>query len=90
MIIMFRNDPRDLTATLAEMEYRARQLTNFNQTEAKQKMQEWIANDRRFDGYDHQRLVERVQLSKSNGAALELDDPQLKKGGQPRPLDRRW
>ena len=87
---MFRNDPRDLAATLAEMEYRARQLTNFNQVEAKGKMQEWIANDRRFDGYDHQRLVERVQLSKSNGACLELDDPQLKKGGQPRPLDRRW
>ena len=43
-----------------------------------------------FDGYDHQRLVERVQLSKSNGAHLELDDPQLKRGGSPRPLDRRW
>ena len=42
---MFRNDPRDLAATLSEMEYRARQLSNFNQVEAKQKMQEWVAND---------------------------------------------
>jgi hypothetical protein len=87
-MIMFRNDPRDLAATLSEMEYRARQLTNFNQIEAKEKIKEWIQNDRRFDSYDPQRLTERVQLSKNNGAVLELDDPQLQRGGQPRPLDR--
>jgi hypothetical protein len=61
---------------------------DFNQTEAKQKMTEWLANDRRFDAFDPQRLIERVQLSKNNGAVLDLDDPQLQRGGQPRPLDR--
>jgi hypothetical protein len=85
---MFRNDPRDLAATLSEMEYRARQLSNFNQIEAKEKMTTWIQNDRRFDGYDPQRLAERAQASKYNGASLDLDDPQLKRGGEPRPLDR--
>jgi hypothetical protein len=87
---MFGNDPRDLARTLSEMEGQARQKTNFNQIEAKQKMKEWLAQDRRFDHYDATRLIERVQLSKYNGAVLELDDPQLLKGGQPRPLDRRW
>jgi len=87
---MFGKDQRDLTATLSEMEYWARQKSNFNQTEARQRMAEWLQQDRRFDGFDHSRLVERVQLSKSNGAVLDLDDPQLLKGGQPRPLDRRW
>ena len=72
---MFRNDPRDLAATLSEMEYRARQLTNFNQPEAKAKMAEWLANDRRFDAYDAQRLIERVQLSKNNGAVLSWTIP---------------
>jgi hypothetical protein len=85
---MFGKDQRDLTATLSEMEYFARQKSNFNQVEAKQRMVEWLAHDRRFDAYDPQRLVERVQLSKNNGAVLDLDDPQLKRGGEPRPLDR--
>ena len=87
---MFGTDPRDLVRTLSEMESLARQKTNFSQTEAKQKMVEWLAHDRRFDAYDAQRLIERVQLFKHNGVVLEMDDPQLLKGGQPRPLDRRW
>jgi hypothetical protein len=86
---MFGTDPRDLARTLSEMETLARQKSNYNQTEARQTMAEWVAQDRRFDGYDTQRLVERVQLHKFNGAVLELDDPQLRKGGQPRPLARR-
>jgi hypothetical protein len=87
---MFGNDPRDLARTLSEMETQARQSSNYNQVEAKQKLAEWLAHDRRFDAYDTNRLIERVQLHKYNGAVLELDDPQLFKGGQPRPGDRRW
>jgi hypothetical protein len=87
---MFGTDPRDLARTLSQMESQARQASNFSQTETKQKMAEWLSHDRRFDAYDPQRLIERVQLSKYNGAVLELDDPQLLKGGEPRPLDRRW
>jgi hypothetical protein len=88
---MFDIDPRDLAATLSQMETQARQKANFDQNEAKQKMAEWLANDRRFDSYDPARLIERVQVCKSNGAHLDLEDPQLMKGGQPRPLDRsRW
>ena len=85
---MFSKDEKDLARTLAEMEYFARQKSNWNQVEAKQKIVEYVTQDRRFDGFDANRLAERVQLSRSNGASLSLDDPQLKKGGQPRPLDR--
>jgi hypothetical protein len=87
---MFGKDAGDLAATLTQMETLARQKCNFNQVEAKQKMREWLATDRRFDAYDPQRLIERVQLHKSNGSVLELDDPQLLKGGAPRPGDRHW
>jgi hypothetical protein len=57
---MFGKDQRDLAATLSQMESLARQKTNFNQIEAKAKMAEWLAHDRRFDAYDAQRLIERV------------------------------
>jgi hypothetical protein len=87
---MFGKAERDLTRTLSEMEYEARTKCNYNQTEARQRMAQWLADDRRFDNYDHARLIERVHLNKSNGAVLELDDPQLLKGGAPRPGDRHW
>ena len=57
----------------------ARDRCNAHQGEAKQKMIEWLANDRRFDQYDKERLVERVNLCRYNGATLDLDDPQLKR-----------
>ena len=66
----------------------AKQRSNFDQNEAKRQMVEWLGQDRRFDNFDHGRLVDRVRLCTSNGAQLDLTDPQLQKGGQPRPLDR--
>lgn len=87
---MFGKAQRDLILTLSQMETQARQATNFHQGEAKQKMAEWLAQDRRFDSYDPERLIDRVQLHKHNGAQLDLTDPQLKRGGQPRPLDHKW
>ena len=88
---MFDTDARSLASTLSQMETQARQKANFDQTVAKQKMAEWLANDRRFDSYDPMRLVERVHVCKAQGAHLDLEDPQLMRGGQPRPLDRsRW
>ncbi len=83
---MFGNDPRDLTKALAEMHTQARQKANFNQAEAKQRMAEWLLMDRRFDGYDPSRLIDRVEQCRSNGAVLDLEDPWLQRGGQRRPL----
>jgi hypothetical protein len=62
---------------------------NFNQVEAKQKFREYLAYDGRFRDYDHEALINRVQECRSNGAILDLDDPRLK-GGEARPLERRW
>ena len=87
---MFGKDERDLAVTLTRMADLARERCNFNQNEAKTRMAEWLQHDRRFDGYDPARLVERVNQSRYNGAVLDLTDPQLQRGGQPRPGDRRW
>jgi hypothetical protein len=81
---MFDHEERDLAATLAQMERLAREKSNFDQVEAKEKMARWIANDRRFDGYDAGQLVERVQQCRSNGAVFDINSPELRKGRKPR------
>jgi hypothetical protein len=85
---MYGKDERDLAVTLTRMADLARERTNFHQGEAKTKMAEWLQNDRRFDGFDPDRLIERVHQCRYNGATLDLTDPQLKRGGEPRPGDR--
>jgi hypothetical protein len=87
---MFENDPRDLARTLTEMEKLSRERTNFNSVEAKEKFKEFLQRDRRFDGFDQDQLVARVQECRSCGAVLDLDDPRLR-GREARPLERsRW
>jgi hypothetical protein len=87
---MFGNTPKDLCATLSEMETVARQRSNFNQIEARNVMSSWIRNDQRFAAFDSDALAKRVVECKSCGASLDLDDPRLR-GGEARPLERsRW
>jgi hypothetical protein len=85
---MFSNDRNDLILTLSQMHDLALRKSNFNQAKAKEDMREFMSHDRRLDGFDQDRLIDHVHRTKYNGAHLDLDDPQLKKGGQPRPLDR--
>jgi hypothetical protein len=84
----YGTDPKDLAATLTGMHKAAIERCNFNQIEAKQKFREYLAYDGRFRDYDHDALIDRVALCRSNGAVLQLDAPELLKGGQRRPLDR--
>jgi hypothetical protein len=85
---MFSDDPRDLCATLSQMHRQARTVSNFNSVEAGRKLAEWIQQDRRLDNYDAARLAQRVNTCLQSGAVLELDAPELLKGGERRPLDR--
>jgi hypothetical protein len=85
---MFTKDPRDMTTTLTQMDNFARQKNNYDQIAAVRTMAEWIAQDARFKGYAPEKLAERVQQCRSNGAALDLDDPTLR-GLPRRPLDYR-
>jgi hypothetical protein len=87
---MFDSSERDLARTLTEMERTARERSNFDQSEAKEKFREFLQGDRRFDPYDKDRLIDRVMECRSNGAVLDLSDTRLM-GLEPRPLDRsRW
>ena len=59
-IIMFDDNSKDLTATLAEMHRVARIKSNFSETDAKEKMRKWIKQDSRFDEFDAAKLADRV------------------------------
>lgn len=82
---MFTTDPRDLARSLGEMEKYARERSHFDQIEARQRFNEFLANDRRFDSFDKDRLIERVMEARSCGRVLDLGDPWLKAGGVKRP-----
>jgi hypothetical protein len=85
---MFGDSQRDKAEYLSAVERQARNARNGNWIEAKQELIEAIGRDRRFDGFDAEALAARVQLCKTNGAILDLEDPALMKGGSPRPLSR--
>jgi hypothetical protein len=84
---MFGSDDRDRLEALSAMARVSVDRFFGNKLEAAQKMREWLTYDRRFEGYDLDKLVDRTMLCRSNGAHLDLDDPQLR-GFERRPLDR--
>lgn len=84
---MFDRNEKDMKKTLGEMAQLSRQRSNFDQGAAKEKFKEFLRQDRRFDGYNVDALVTRVDQCLSAGAQLDLTDPVLR-GGERRPLDR--
>lgn len=84
---MFGDDERDRVAALAEMERLSRTRTNFDQVAAREVFKQYLGQDRRFDEYNKDALVRRVQECKAQGAVLDLTDPVLR-GQAPRPPDR--
>ena len=81
---MFGDDERDRVAALAEMERLSRVRTNFDQPAAREVFKQYLNSDRRFDLFDKDALVRRVQECKAQGAVLDLTDPVLR-GLEPRP-----
>jgi hypothetical protein len=57
---MFGRDQKDLAATLTEMHRTALWRTNSNQPAAKELFREYLADDKRFGGYDAERLIDAV------------------------------
>jgi hypothetical protein len=86
---MFDTTEKDLARTLTEMHKVALERARWDQNEAREVFKQYLSADRRFDQYDKDVLTRRVQECRSNGAVLDLDDPRLK-GGEARPLERRY
>jgi hypothetical protein len=76
----YDNNPRDLAATLSQMQRQALNKCNGNQIEAAEHVKRWVSNDRRFDQFNAERLVTRAEECRTTGATLNLeDDPNLLK-----------
>jgi hypothetical protein len=80
---MFDDDIRDLSSTLSEMQRRALDRCKFDQIEAKVRVKKWVSQDRRFDAFDPEKLVQKVYECRASGSVLNLDDGGLRKGGSP-------
>ena len=86
---MFGTDDADLMATLKLMAHDSYNRSCGNKVDAAQSMKSWISHDARFADYDPERLVTHFQERTGCGGKVELDDPFLRKGGQPRPCQNR-
>jgi hypothetical protein len=82
---MFGNHRDDFAATLRQMQSEALERSNFNQTEARAQLVQMVTNDRRFDTFDPQALVDHVRSYAESGRSMDWDNPSIKKGGAPRP-----
>jgi hypothetical protein len=75
---------RTLRTVLGQMYKEALAETCGCHAEAEVKLAEAIDNDRRFDAYKTDKVVDRFRDCYSNGIFFDLEDPVLK-GGAPRP-----
>ncbi len=79
----------DMMAALRSMSNVALQRNKYDRIAARETMRGFLEHDRRFDPYDKQTLIRRVEECQYSGAKLNLDDPRLK--GEPeRPLERSY
>lgn len=83
---MFGDRDSDKNATMGKMLSEAMQNCNANRIVAREKVLEMVKRDRRFDNYDHDRLLDTVMEKSQYGGRMDWDDPALKRGGSPRPL----
>jgi hypothetical protein len=83
---MFGPDDADLARRLIEMERVARDRCFGNQVEARERLRQWLKQDRSCDQFDHDRLISRIQEVTSCARSFDLDDPYLQRGGSKRPL----
>jgi hypothetical protein len=74
---MFENNDKGMKAALSQIQAEALRGHCGNRVEARTAVLERLAYDRRFDKYDHAKLIERVEDAWGQGAQLDLDDPKL-------------
>jgi hypothetical protein len=87
--IMFGKDESEKLATLGAMQGEALRQANFHHGKAREQLVSRIKIDRRFDDLDAERLADQVFDCSQSGKRLDLNDPFLQPGGQPRPKARR-
>lgn len=77
---MFGPTDSDRLRKLGAMYAEAYRRSNFNKLEARERLAEWLAADRNFDGLNHERLAKRVEECRSDGSRLNLQEEYLRGG----------
>jgi hypothetical protein len=78
---MFNKTDNDITRTLTLMIDRSIDECKYNQDAAKRLTAKWIAQDRRFDGYDPNAVAREAFDAKTHGRRMELTKPYRPQGG---------
>lgn len=84
---IFGTNPENLQATLSRLINESYAATNCSMEETYRRTREMLDWDRRFDGFDKERLVARAREVGASGGQLDWSDPFLF-GQDKRPLSR--
>jgi hypothetical protein len=85
---MWGPSDRDMSKHLTHVITWAMDAAKFNQQEANRLAAGVIGADPRYKSYDPNAVVQRGMEARQYGRALELTDPELRKGGEVRPPAR--
>jgi hypothetical protein len=85
---MYGNTAENLQNTLSQMIQESWAESNCSMDATYQLTRQKLDYDRRFDGFDKQRLVDKAKEVGASGGKLDLTDPYLR-GGDKRPLSDR-
>jgi hypothetical protein len=83
----FGNDVNAMRSTLGRMVQAAYVSNNYSKPKCYQTVRHLLDHDRRFDSYDKERLLAKLEECGKTRGRLDLNDPYLL-GGQKRPLTR--
>jgi hypothetical protein len=84
---MYGDRPENLQATLSRMVQESWQEANCNRNLTYALTRDKLEQDRRFDHYQKDNLIEKAKEAGSNGTRIDWNDPYLV-GGPKRPLSR--
>jgi hypothetical protein len=84
----FGTEPECLRDSLGRMVQESYQESNYSMDECYRRTRTKLDYDRRFDGYDKDRLVAKAKEVGASGGHLDMDDPWLFPGGEKRPFSR--
>lgn len=84
----FGNDDNSIRAALGRMVQESYREANCAQDKTYELVRQKMDYDRRLDGFDKNRLKEKLIQTGKNGGHLDLSDPYLRPGGSKRPFER--
>jgi hypothetical protein len=87
---MYGNSEADQIRLLGAIYDEFLQRNGRDRVATREKVKQALEDYRAFDRHDKERLVRHVEDCLTHSAKPDLQSPYLLKGGEPRPLEKRW